>query len=181
VRGREPTRGHRTRVSVHAKRETTHPSLSLAHHASAAHLLERRDVGERQAESGAGFTSAKTSRQCGSDLLQFCYGAEQMHRQTLGLNETILGKDHPSTLASMNNLGSVPRDQGKCEQAEEMHRQGLRLRETVLGKEHADPLMSVSNLAGVLEDQGRYEQAEQMHRQALGVRETALAKSIYPH
>jgi hypothetical protein len=49
-----------------------------------------------------------------------------MHRQTLGLNETIPGKDHPSTLASMNNLGSVLSEQGKYEQAEEMHRQGLR-------------------------------------------------------
>jgi hypothetical protein len=161
---------------VHAKRETTHPSLSLAHHASLAHLLERRDVGERQGEFGAGFTSAKTSRHCGSDLLQFCYGAEQMHRQTLGLSETILGKDHPSTLGRLDNLGGVLSDQGKYEQIEEMHQQGLRLRETVPGKEHPDALTSVSNLAGGLGDQAWYEKAEQMHQQALGVREMVLGK-----
>ena len=30
--------------------------------------------------------------------------AEEMHRQTLGLSETVLGKEHPDTLTSMNNL-----------------------------------------------------------------------------
>jgi hypothetical protein len=50
--------------------------------------------------------------------------------------ETVLGKEHPSILTSMNNQALVLRDQGKYEQAEEMHRQVLGLFETVLGKEH---------------------------------------------
>jgi hypothetical protein len=32
----------------------------------------------------------------------------------------VLGKEHPSTLASMNNLAAVLWSQGKYEQAEEM-------------------------------------------------------------
>jgi hypothetical protein len=47
--------------------------------------------------------------------------AEEMLRQALGLSETVLGKEHPHTLTSMNNLAIVLRDQGKHEQAEEMH------------------------------------------------------------
>jgi hypothetical protein len=39
-----------------------------------------------------------------------------MHRQALGLIKTVLGKEHPSTLASMNNLALVLRDQGRYEQ-----------------------------------------------------------------
>jgi hypothetical protein len=39
--------------------------------------------------------------------------------------ETVLGKGHPSTLASMNNLALVQSDRGKYEQAEEVHRQTL--------------------------------------------------------
>ena len=39
-----------------------------------------------------------------------------------GLSEAVLGKEHPSTLMSMNNLAMVPRNQGKYEQAEEMLR-----------------------------------------------------------
>ena len=39
----------------------------------------------------------------------------------MGLRETVLGKEHPSTLASTNNLAIVLRGQGKYEQVEEMH------------------------------------------------------------
>jgi len=38
---------------------------------------------------------------------------EEMHRQVLRLRETVLGKEHPDTLTSMNYLASVLRDQGK--------------------------------------------------------------------
>ena len=44
-----------------------------------------------------------------------------MHRQTLGPSETVLGKEHPDTLASINNLAHVLRDEGKYKEAEEMH------------------------------------------------------------
>jgi tetratricopeptide (TPR) repeat protein len=87
--------------------------------------------------------------------------------QVLGLRETVLGKEHPSTLTSVDNLALALRPQGKYEEAEEMHRQALGLNEPVLGKEHPDTLMSTSNLANVLSDQVRYEQAEEIHRQAL--------------
>ncbi|KAK4116060.1 hypothetical protein N656DRAFT_786545 [Canariomyces notabilis] len=64
--------------------------------------------------------------------------AERMHRQALGLKEKVLGKEHPDTLISMNNLSLVLRSQGKSqgkyEEAERIHRQELGLRENVLGK-----------------------------------------------
>ena len=47
--------------------------------------------------------------------------AEAMHRQTLRLQETMLGKDHPDTLQSMNNLASSLREQGKDAEAEAIH------------------------------------------------------------
>jgi hypothetical protein len=69
--------------------------------------------------------------------------------------KTILGKEQPSTLASMNNLAIVMGDQGKYEQAEEMYQQTLRLSEMVLGKEHPGALAGMGNLATVLRDQGQ--------------------------
>jgi Tetratricopeptide repeat len=45
--------------------------------------------------------------------------AEEMYQQTLGLKEMVLGKDHPDTLASMDNLAEVLRFQGRYEQAED--------------------------------------------------------------
>jgi hypothetical protein len=59
-----------------------------------------------------------------------------MYREVLGMCETLLGKERPCTLTSMNNLAILLSDQGKYEHAEEIHRQELRLVETVLGKEH---------------------------------------------
>lgn len=60
--------------------------------------------------------------------------AEEMHRQGLALMETVLGKEHSSTLRSMDNLNGVLSSQGKYKEAEEIHRQALALRETMLGK-----------------------------------------------
>jgi tetratricopeptide (TPR) repeat protein len=73
--------------------------------------------------------------------------AEAMNRQTLQLQETVLGKDHPDTLMSMMNLASSLHQQGKYAEAEAMNRQTLHLQETVLGKDHPDTLMSMMNLA----------------------------------
>jgi hypothetical protein len=80
-----------------------------------------------------------------------------MFRQALGLSETVLGKEYPDTLTSMNNLAEVLSGQSKYEQAEEIHRQALGLRETVLGKEYLNILKSMNNLAVVLRGQGKYE------------------------
>ena len=61
----------------------------------------------------------------------------------------MLGKEHPSTLTSMNNLATVLTRQGKYEQVEEIFRQTLELEEAVLGKEHPPTLTSMNNLENV--------------------------------
>ena len=100
--------------------------------------------------------------------------AEKMHRQTLAMEEKVLGAEHPSTLTSTNNLALVLNSQGKYEEAEKMHRQTLAMEEKVLGDEHPSTLTSMNNLAEVLGSQGKYEEAESMHRQTLAMREKVL-------
>ncbi|KAJ9660117.1 hypothetical protein H2201_007024 [Coniosporium apollinis] len=80
--------------------------------------------------------------------------------------EEVLGKEHPSTLASVNNLAGVLQDQGKYEEAEEMNRRVLEGREKVLGKEHPDTLTSVYCLAYLLHKRKQYKQAEVLHQRA---------------
>jgi Tetratricopeptide repeat len=75
---------------------------------------------------------------------------QPQHRQALRVRETVLGKEHPDTLTSMNNLATVLKDQGKYEQAEEMLRQIFGLSETVLGNGYLSTLMSMNNLTMVL-------------------------------
>jgi hypothetical protein len=65
------------------------------------------------------------------------------NRQELGLSGTVLGNDHPDTLASMNNSTSVLSYQGKYEQAEKNTSTNTRA-------EHPSTLTSVYCLAYLL-------------------------------
>ncbi|PWW75745.1 hypothetical protein C7212DRAFT_364465 [Tuber magnatum] len=92
--------------------------------------------------------------------------SEKMNRRELEGRETILGPDHPDTLASANNLALVLRDQGKYDESEAMHRCELNGCEKILGTYHPSTLTSVDNLAQVLQDQGKYDESK-MNRRAL--------------
>ncbi|KAK2589658.1 hypothetical protein QQS21_012665 [Conoideocrella luteorostrata] len=93
--------------------------------------------------------------------------AEQVYWQALQLCREVLGKEHPDTLISMNNLASVLSDLGKDEEAEKMHRQTLQLKEKVLGKEHPSTLKSLDNLGEVLLKLEKWNELEQLNRQIL--------------
>ena len=79
-----------------------------------------------------------------------------MHRQALKVSEKVLGPEHPDTLTSISNLGSVLESQGKYEKAEAMFRQTLTISERVLGREHSNVLMSVYRHAHMLANRYRY-------------------------
>jgi hypothetical protein len=70
-----------------------------------------------------------------------------MHLQVLQLRETVLGKDHLDTLASMMGVATSLSQKGKYAEAKAMHQQALQLKETVLGKDHPDTLMSMISVA----------------------------------
>ena len=100
--------------------------------------------------------------------------AQEMGRGALEAREAALGAEHPDTLTSVSQLGSVLESQGKYKEAEAMHRRALEGYEKVLGPEHPDTLTSVSQLGSVLESQGKYEEAEAMYQRALEGREKVL-------
>ncbi|RYP17412.1 hypothetical protein DL765_004542 [Monosporascus sp. GIB2] len=92
-------------------------------------------------------------------------------KKTFEQREEVLGREHPDTLSSMNELAFLLQSQGKHEEAEQMYRRTLELREAALGRKHPDTFTSMNNLAGVLREQGKYEEAKQMHRQILELKE----------
>jgi hypothetical protein len=63
------------------------------------------------------------------------------------LKKAALSDDHPSTLARMNNLAEVFRQQGKYAEAETLRRQTLELRKAALGDDHPLTLNSMNDLA----------------------------------
>lgn len=60
--------------------------------------------------------------------------AEPICRQTLLPQEEALGKEHPSTLTSMNNVAGLLENQGKYDKAESICWQALLLQQKFLGK-----------------------------------------------
>ena len=79
----------------------------------------------------------------------------------------MLGEAHPSTLSSVNNLGSLLRDQGRLDEARPLYEEALLGRRATLGEAHLDTLASGNNLADLLFAQGRLEEALLMLEQVL--------------
>ena len=71
----------------------------------------------------------------------------------------VLGPDHPSTLASRNNLAYAYRDAGRLDDAIPLFEQNLEDRTRILGPDHPDTLTSRNNLAYVYQDAGRLDDA----------------------
>ena len=71
-----------------------------------------------------------------------------------------LGPDHPSTLASRNNLAGAYRDAGRLDDAIPLYEQILEDSTRILGPDHPDTLISRDNLAGAYRAAGRLEDAE---------------------
>ena len=101
--------------------------------------------------------------------------ATMIAQQALG-SERVLGKEHPDTLKSVNNLAALYQRQGRYSEAEPLYKRALEARERVLGPEHPDTLVSVNNLAALYQAQGRYSEAEPLLKRALEACERVLGK-----
>lgn len=104
--------------------------------------------------------------------------AEWAYKQLFEKREKVLGKEHPETLDSMNELGVVLNSQGKYVEAEKMHREALRQIEKVSGKDSLGMSISMNNLALVLRNLGRYTEGENMHRKVLKIEERLGMKDV---
>ena len=81
--------------------------------------------------------------------------------------EKALGPDHTLSLSTVNNLGTMYRDQGKLAEAEEMYSRALARCEKALGPDHTLTLATVYNLGTLYCDQGKLAEAEEMYQRAL--------------
>ncbi len=66
--------------------------------------------------------------------------AEPLYQRALEAQERTLGKEHPDTLASVNNLAGLLQDKGDYAGAEPLYRRAMEAQERTLGKEHPDTL-----------------------------------------
>ena len=103
-------------------------------------------------------------------------GALENYLHTLTIREKVLGKEHPSTATTYNNLALLYQDQGDYENALKYYLLCLAIREKVLGKEHPDTATTYNNLAGLYQDQGDYENALKYYLLCLAIFEKVLGK-----
>ena len=92
----------------------------------------------------------------------------------------VLGPDHPSTLASRNNLAYAYRDAGRLDDAIPLFEQNLEDRTRILGPDHPDTLTSRNNLANVYQAAGRLTEAIALYEQNLKDR-TRILGPHHPH
>lgn len=124
--------------------------------------------------------------------------AESLHRQALAVHERQLGPEHPTTLATLTNLGGVMLLQGKFKEAEAVFRRVMVSREKVLGPDHPDTAISLNNVANALFEQAKQDDAngpptrrargavrefaqasetETLYRRALAIQEKTLGEA----
>ncbi|WP_345472821.1 FxSxx-COOH system tetratricopeptide repeat protein [Actinoallomurus oryzae] len=100
--------------------------------------------------------------------------ATTYYQRALAAYQRVLGADHPSTLASGNNLASAYRAAGDLGRAMPLCVQTLADRVRVLGADHPDTLSSRSNLADAYRAAGDVGRALFLHEQTLADRVRVL-------
>ncbi|KAL0636312.1 hypothetical protein Q9L58_004769 [Maublancomyces gigas] len=100
--------------------------------------------------------------------------ALEWYGRALAGREKALGSDHPSTLATVNNMAVVFSSQGKYDDALEWYGRALAGCEKALGSGHPRTLDTVNNMASVFNNQGKYDDALEWYGRALAGREKAL-------
>jgi CHAT domain-containing protein/Tfp pilus assembly protein PilF len=110
--------------------------------------------------------------------------AEALHRRALAVHEKELGPEHPTTLATLTNLGNVMLLEGKYKEAERVFRRVLAAREKVLGPEHPDTAVSLNNVANALFEQFKQDEmnappSRRLRVGALAVQQTSETEDLY--
>ncbi len=112
--------------------------------------------GRQVAASGAG---AQASTQGAAEsATPDASQAENLHRSALEVHEKQLGPEHPTTLATLTNLGNVMLLQGKFREAERIFRRVLSAREKGLPPDHPDIALSLNNVANTLFEQSKQDE-----------------------
>ncbi len=100
--------------------------------------------------------------------------AKPLHERALKVREQTLGRDHPDTAISLNNLAVLLQDSGDLEGAQTLCERALNIRQRVLGANHPDTATSLNNLGRLRQAQAQMDQAKNLFERALELREGIL-------
>lgn len=75
--------------------------------------------------------------------------ALEWYQKALRIRESVLGKDHPDTATTYNNIAGVYYAQGDYASALEWYSKALHVNESILGQNHPDTVTTYNNIATV--------------------------------
>jgi serine/threonine protein kinase len=96
--------------------------------------------------------------------------------ETVERSKRILGKEHRTTLLSMNILALIRKSQADYDEAEQLFREILQTSRSTFGQTDMITLLAVGNLAAALKGAGRYEEAEPLYHEAIEIRRQVLGE-----
>jgi serine/threonine protein kinase len=96
--------------------------------------------------------------------------------KTVERSKRILGKEHRTTLLSMNLLALIRKSQDDYNEAEQLFREILETSRKTFGQTDMITLLAVGNLAAALKGDGRYEEAEPLYHEAIKFRRQVLGE-----
>src|SRR6202790_1229752 len=88
--------------------------------------------------------------------------AEPLYKEALEIRQKVLGRDHPDTAQSLNNLAGLYKATGDYAKAEPLYKEALEIYQKVLGREHPDTATSLNNLALLELDLGQIQEAKRL-------------------
>jgi serine/threonine protein kinase len=111
--------------------------------------------------------------------------AEPLLKQAVEIRRSVLGPEHPDTLASTGRLARIIQSEGRYAEAAKLEREVVSVEERVLGPDHRTTLAEESSLAWTLVDEGHPEEAEKLcqptlerQRRVLGIDDPDTLESM---
>ncbi len=163
----------------------SHDDLAAASAAALIPTLAINRLGEtNMARDWAQIARATIERIGGSDRLEaflltgesFLYGADHdvsrrvaTAQRAYDLTVRAVGREHPSAIVGLSNLGDALADAGKFDQALEADRSARTVGERVLGPDHPQVANSMSNECEALNRLGRFPEARAACERAIAI------------
>jgi CHAT domain-containing protein/Flp pilus assembly protein TadD len=102
--------------------------------------------------------------------------AEPLLKEALRIRQKILGREHPDTATSLNNLAAIYLTMADYAKAELLYKEALEIRQKIFGQEHPDTATSLNNLANLYQDTGDYVKAEPLYKEALEIYQKVVGR-----
>jgi eukaryotic-like serine/threonine-protein kinase len=102
--------------------------------------------------------------------LGFYSRAQTLVKRAVGIQLSVLGREHRDTLSSVRLLATILRLNQRYDESEKLLRETLATERRVLGNEDPETLSSMNALAATLFEEGHFSEQEKLERETLAIR-----------